>query len=413
HVESSGNVAPSDSQANIPISSQKANVRTQHIPVSSSSNSEPITTSTPPPLNAMTSTYRSQTTVLLSTCIIEVRDYLGNYQLIRALLDSASQACFISEPCLKRLGLSRRRSSAPVLGLNHSSSSTNGLVHCIIKPVGLTEPCFSIEALVLPKLCADMPSIQIDKINWPHISNIKLADNSFNKPGPIDMLIGAELYPHILKSGRICGAEGQPSALDTIFGWVLLGKIHDTSVSENSNSLVTCCTSTFPLEAALMKFWELESVASKIHISPEDEQCEELFKETLSRDNTGRFIVSLPFRQGEPDLGDTYTSTLRRFLSLESRLSKNTSFNSYIKRIGNLESQTYPEASRLLLNDTYVDDVVSGASSLTSAISLRDDLIKLLRLGGFELRKWASNSPQFLSSLPESAGQGSLSFDKR
>ncbi|KAJ8973698.1 hypothetical protein NQ317_000750 [Molorchus minor] len=325
-------------------------------------------------INAMASVFRNRTTVLLSTCVVDMMDCRGNFQPIRALLDSASQACFISERCLNRLGLPRRKFSAPVYGLNQSSSSSNGLAYCTIKPQGQSEPCFSFEALVLSQLCNDMPSIKIEENMWPRISNLKLADKTYHTPGPIDMLIGAEIFSDILKSGRIQGGMGEPTAFETVFGWVLLGKIQDTSTVSFPNSIVTCCTSTnFSLEAALTRFWELESVANRTHLSPDDEKCENLFIQNVSRDSTA----------------------IRT-----------------IRELATLEKEHFPQASQILLDDVFVDDIVSGSSSIESAISLRNDLIKLLKSGGFELRKWASNSPHLLSSLPESDCQLPVSFEK-
>ena len=51
------------------------------------------------------------------------------------------------------------------------------------------------------------------------------------------------------------------------------------------------------------------------------------------------------------------------------------------------EYDSYPSASRILKRDFYVDDLLTGAQSLEEAISLRNDLIKLLDREGFSLRK--------------------------
>ncbi len=167
-----------------------------------------------------------QTTVLLSTTKIEVLDSRGNYQIIRAVLDSASQANFITQKCLNRLGLSRTECHIPVVGISQSTSDTCGLTSCTIKPIGKTDPVFSLEALVLSKLCSDMPSVKINTQSWGHISNLTLGDEHFSIPAPVDMLLGADIYSQILKSGRIPGSQGQASAFETCFGWVLLGQTY-------------------------------------------------------------------------------------------------------------------------------------------------------------------------------------------
>ena len=48
------------------------------------------------------------------------------------------------------------------------------------------------------------------------------------------------------------------------------------------------------------------------------------------------------------------------------------------------------QASRVLLNDLYVDDILTGAKSENDAIDLIRQLQDLLRSGGFETHNWQS-----------------------
>ncbi|XP_063635207.1 uncharacterized protein LOC134805958 [Cydia splendana] len=63
---------------------------------------------------------------------------------------------------------------------------------------------------------------------------------------------------------------------------------------------------------------------------------------------------------------------------------------------------SYPGGSTVLARDIYVDDVVTGADSVEQARSLQAELTKILSSRGFHLRKWTSNSSEFLESLPSS-----------
>jgi len=60
----------------------------------------------------------------------------------------------------------------------------------------------------------------------------------------------------------------------------------------------------------------------------------------------------------------------------------------------------YPIASEVITSDFYMDDLLSGASSLSEAIKLRDDLITILDSAGLQLRKWVSNKAQVLNDIP-------------
>nr|CAI5841707.1 unnamed protein product [Callosobruchus analis] len=105
---------------------------------------------------------KPQTTVLLSTTNVDILDARGYYHTVR------------------------------VEGINQSSSTTNGITNCTIKPLNKTNPVFTFELFVLPKVCAEMPSIQVNTQNWHHISNLELADDKFKIPAPVDILLGAQ-----------------------------------------------------------------------------------------------------------------------------------------------------------------------------------------------------------------------------
>lgn len=75
------------------------------------------------------------------------------------------------------------------------------------------------------------------------------------------------------------------------------------------------------------------------------------------------------------------------------------------------ERLNYPRASEVLEEDIYVDDICTGASSESEAMVLRDELVRLLQAGGYELRKWISNSPKLLADLPGDHKQDPLLFE--
>ena len=60
------------------------------------------------------------------------------------------------------------------------------------------------------------------------------------------------------------------------------------------------------------------------------------------------------------------------------------------------ESCKFPTASRIVLENMYVDDVLFGADTKEEAIALSQDLIQLLKAGGFPLRKWIANDSSLL-----------------
>ncbi|XP_018400787.1 PREDICTED: uncharacterized protein LOC108778179 [Cyphomyrmex costatus] len=67
-----------------------------------------------------------------------------------------------------------------------------------------------------------------------------------------------------------------------------------------------------------------------------------------------------------------------------------------IKHLADHHSSMFPIGSACIRRDFYVDALLTRADIIQEAETLRDETIKLLMLGAFELGKWASNTPEGL-----------------
>ncbi|XP_014252948.1 uncharacterized protein LOC106668568 [Cimex lectularius] len=110
---------------------------------------------------------------------------------------------------------------------------------------------------------------------------------------------------------------GLPTALNTIFGIVLMGRICEVS----SN---TAC-SLFVKETNENSFADLQKLDSTVHVNPLELQCEDHFAKTHTRDDSERYAVSLPFKENTLILGESKPSALVRFRKLEHRFEKEPS----------------------------------------------------------------------------------------
>ena len=59
----------------------------------------------------------------------------------------------------------------------------------------------------------------------------------------------------------------------------------------------------------------------------------------------------------------------------------------------------YPQAAKVL-EDSYMDDCLTGADTNWGAIELQKQLQELFTMGGFLLCKWRSSEPEILNDLP-------------
>ncbi|GFX40640.1 uncharacterized protein TNCV_2374241 [Trichonephila clavipes] len=77
------------------------------------------------------------------------------------------------------------------------------------------------------------------------------------------------------------------------------------------------------------------------------------------------------------------------------------------------EANNFPLASKAALNGFYVDDLMSGANSLSEALELQNQLTQMLSSAGLVLRKWTSNCNKLLNSIDSDMrlSNGSLNID--
>lgn len=87
----------------------------------------------------------------------------------------------------------------------------------------------------------------------------------------------------------------------------------------------------------------------------------------------------------------TYGTASASFLAIRS-----------LTQLGNECEVSSPDVSRVIKEDFYVDDLLSGASTQLHASNLCAELNRILSSGCFQLRKWISNHPQVLEGIPDS-----------
>lgn len=158
-----------------------------------------------------------------------------------------------------------------------------------------------------------MPKIKINEKSVAQWSTINLADSHYSKPGEIDGILGAEVFPLILKSERSNNKIDSYVAIETAFGYVVMGAV---PANDEGDRHTFFSNNEEPIEI-------LEEVPSRLKGEPENLECERIFSKTVSRDVTsGRFTVALPFKYSPENLGNSKTNAIRRLLVLEKKLGR-------------------------------------------------------------------------------------------
>ncbi|XP_045487136.1 uncharacterized protein LOC123689754 [Pieris rapae] len=277
-------------------------------------------------------------TVLLGTARVCTLDTRGNPHILRCLIDNGSQNHFITTECCKKLLLNYNTFSEPMFvnGFGGCSNDIIGATNIVISSRYDKNIKYSINSLIVKRITDYLPTSKVDRSKLEYLFNIPLADDIFHEPGQIDMLIGAQLFSKLLKQGRIQGPPGMPDAVQTTFGFILMGEAPILSINSNiKSSSVLCAYSNIPLENILRRFWELEEPSSKssAFLSEEEEECERIYKTTTYRELSGRYVVALPFKKSPLNLGSSMDIAKKRFMSLERKLQSSPSYREAYDKI--------------------------------------------------------------------------------
>ncbi|GFY63122.1 integrase catalytic domain-containing protein [Trichonephila inaurata madagascariensis] len=269
---------------------------------------------------------------------------LHSYVRGRVILDSISQSHFMTLQFASKLGLEKKKVNLTVSGLSENSINIKWKIKNAFisnKDSSYTSPLdFLMGSSITDFVPSNQPNFRIKKFNDTNRSF--LADPTFEEPGKIDMIIGAELFYQIIKDGR---AEKE----------IILDK---------------------PL-------------------SKEEEFCEMHFRNTYRRDGTGRFIVYMPVQDEElPTLGNSRILAQKRLNQTIKKLDRDphmhklysefleeyeslghmpripdkcySPINYYLPHHGVLKSQN---------NSTKLRVVFDGSAPTTSGRSLNDILL--------------------------------------
>uniref|UniRef100_A0A0A9Z001 Integrase catalytic domain-containing protein n=1 Tax=Lygus hesperus TaxID=30085 RepID=A0A0A9Z001_LYGHE len=261
--------------------------------------------------------------IILGTAIAEVMDARGQFQSIRIVIDSGSQNSFVTHKCFNKLGLTMTKAQRKISGIGQTIfEGAKGMSTCIIKPRNSNHPQLKTEVLVVSSITSYLPSVPLPMEVVSMVKGFTLADPCFWKPGPIDFLLGADLFPEIWTGSVVTIQENLPRLFSSIFGHIVIGKVGGLSDTPSSTSLFTMETRD-DLNFQLQRFWEIEEPLSPQHsIDPDAVRCEEHFQDTHHRMPDGRYVVRLPFRDDIVQLGDSSGVALRRFFNLEKKLSR-------------------------------------------------------------------------------------------
>ncbi|KOB76447.1 Uncharacterized protein OBRU01_05753 [Operophtera brumata] len=133
-----------------------------------------------------------QTKVLLPTVKFLESDASGNRVVVRGLLDSGSQTSLCTSRLADRLGIQPFNHEKNILTLGDRLNKTNKAINITIYSLNQNFKA-DITCSIVNQITAPMPQRKFEFSSFMIPKNITLADNEYNIPGVIDVLLGAEM----------------------------------------------------------------------------------------------------------------------------------------------------------------------------------------------------------------------------
>ncbi|GFX87272.1 uncharacterized protein TNCV_3820021 [Trichonephila clavipes] len=233
---------------------------------------------------------KGTTSVFLSSVKCFVKDSYDEKWKIRCLLDVGSMTNLITKKIVKKLRLRKEKVNILVTCLNDSSVCVK---NCVTTEISNSDGSYKkrIKMLVADKI-TDLTPVKNLNVKGLIPENINLADDSFYVPGPIDCLLGAEIFYELLHSGQIRSENSNLIFQNTVFGFVASG----SNSFADTEARVHCGLIKGDLNQTLKMFWELENVEVERTKNEEAIFCQDHFlKRILEMRRVGMWL-KCPFR---------------------------------------------------------------------------------------------------------------------
>ncbi|XP_070075694.1 uncharacterized protein [Drosophila takahashii] len=233
---------------------------------------------------------------IIPTALVQIKDGHGDFQIVRALLDSGSEVNLITEETAKRLKLEKSRVSQSISGVSNTTQTVIYNVYTVLKSrVSEFKWCSHFD--VIKRICNHQPSEPIDISQWDIPNGIVLADPNFDQSHRIDVLIGIEGFFEAIRSGKCEVGPGMPAFINTAFGWIVGGNA--THLANSATYKCNLIQERMSLDECLDKFWEVEEYKTAPQRFSEEEQLREQHYSdnvALTSDATAVFMCGSPLK---------------------------------------------------------------------------------------------------------------------
>ncbi|UYV75888.1 hypothetical protein LAZ67_13001681 [Cordylochernes scorpioides] len=237
--------------------------------------------------------------ISLMTLIVKIKGPKRS-KMVRVLLDSGSQKSYIRRSLAKELDLPKVgevKLNKFLFGGQTTGEKAHSIYYFQLDNVD-EEKAFKMEALEETIICGNISPVETGPRQWElDKKGITLTKVDNNKT-EIDILIGGDYYGQLL-TGKIEQLAGGLTAIQTVLGWTLIGNTSSERPETSAQMVITLLTT----QQRVASLWELETIGIRdpTEVISEKEKnvlMQEKFREKICRGHDGRYLVSLPWKEG-------------------------------------------------------------------------------------------------------------------
>jgi hypothetical protein len=219
----------------------------------------------------------------------------------------------------------------------------HNLYDICVKGIGLTRDSkYHLRVLDQVKICNDVPVLVNPLVKQElEEKNIQLPrqDDTCTE---IQLLLGADVIGDIL-TGRIIKLRSGLTAIETVLGWTIMGKLKDTT---------SVITSICLKNSVIDDLWALEKLGITDPVEDKTnekiyEEAMENFNNTLQVDDEGRYHVKLPWLEGHPQLLTNKELAVKRLDNLSKKLVSTNKYEDYDQVLKTWQSEGVIEECQL------------------------------------------------------------------
>ncbi|XP_067945305.1 uncharacterized protein [Watersipora subatra] len=262
----------------------------------------------PKALNA--NAIKQQSQKLLSMIVPVFVTHNNKQELVYALLDSQSDASFISKDIAEKITPTYTQEDVTIRTLNGETTKKLKRYNLLLKGFGAANleqlKISAYEQDDIPCNTAQIPNRNHVR-NMPHLRSIER-----NLPPkldiPVALLIGTDCSQALMPRETISGADGLPFAIKTLFGWTLCGQVSECNHVQHVHTTALC-----------------KEEHNLSRMSQNDMKFLELLNDGLTKLENGSVSLPLPFKE-EPQLPNNKIQAERRFEQLLKRFRKDEAY---------------------------------------------------------------------------------------